>query len=149
MDAEVSTAEGSMAFMESLTVLQRLFKVSEEIQRRIDKRNALQTPNVAKDAKIGIQKAQNEESIDNEEENRLTKRDAAALAQKKELKELRAREKKQQRAAKNLKQLQAKRKREEEESDEQLRKLAHVEASNTVKEADAGHLCLFAGHLFA
>ncbi|CAI5705332.1 unnamed protein product [Peronospora effusa] len=134
MDAEVSTAEGSMAFMESLTVLQRLFKVSEEIQRRIDKRNA---------------KAQNEESIDNEEENRLTKRDAAALARKKELKELRAREKKQQRAAKNLKQLQAKRKREEEESDEQLRKLAHVEASNTVKEADAGHLCLFAGHLFA
>ncbi|CAI5710951.1 unnamed protein product [Peronospora farinosa] len=127
MDAEVSTAEGSMAFMESLTVLQRLFK-----------------------------KAQNEESIDNEEDNRLTKRDAEALARKKEMKELRARAKAAKevfaQAAESGQELEAaaaKRKREEEESDEQLRKLAHVEAPNTVKEADAGHLCLFAGHLFA
>ncbi|CAH0486963.1 unnamed protein product [Peronospora farinosa] len=132
MDAEVSTAEGSMAFMESLTVLQRLFK-----------------------------KAQNEESIDNEEDNRLTKRDAEALARKKEMKELRARAKAAKEvcgfnpsfsyseSGQELEAAAAKRKREEEESDEQLRKLAHVEAPNTVKEADAGHLCLFAGHLFA
>ncbi|RQM10048.1 hypothetical protein DD237_004379 [Peronospora effusa] len=187
MNAEVSTAEGSMAFMESMTISQRLFKVSEERQRWIDKRDAilvrkhqllklleLQTPNVAKDAKIGIQKAQNEESVDNEEINRLAKRDAAALARKKELTKLQARAEaakevcdfnpsfsfcdnhesvcylffhvlllynelqKQQIAATNLKQLQAKRKREEKESDEQPRKLAHMEIPNTVKETDAG-----------
>ena len=104
MDAEVAPAEESMAFMESLTVAQRLVQASEERQRWMAKRDAmtarkqqllkllqLQPSPVAHDAKSGTQTALNERFLGNEETTRVEKTDAATLARNKELQELQAR----------------------------------------------------------
>ncbi|CAI5736090.1 unnamed protein product [Peronospora destructor] len=104
-----ATAEGSVAFMESLTVSQRLLKLSEERQQWIAKRDAIMILHCWS-RKKELQELQARAEVAKE---------------------------KQQVAARSLKQLHAKRKREEKENDEQPRKLTHVETSNTVKTADA------------